>query len=343
MFKDELVEAICATKFGDKKGTTEDDAFIVTKITSASGFAGQAITSFDELAYFVNLDTIDGAFQDCSSLTSVTIPAKTTRLLNGAFKGCANLTSVTFPENSELTEVGNNAFYFCKSLTSLELPDTVTTLGRFSLYCPNLKKFVLPRRVSSFNMSEVCRGLPIEELHVNGDNVSLTLVDSSSGTNAVLKEIYYDGVLTETTESMFAGCTALESFILGNPNALESIGKYTFSACVNLRFIDLSSWRNLTTIGEYAFNQCLTLGYIFMPPSVRTIYGSSFVNCPNVNYVFFGEHEWVPTIEKRSALWPGVPSNATVVVPDKLYDEWIIHSKWSEIADRIIKMSDYQG
>ena len=68
-----------------------------------------------------------GAFEDCSSLTSITIPDGVTSIGYGAFKDCSSLTSITIPDS--VTSIGANAFEYCSSLTSITIPDSVTSIG----------------------------------------------------------------------------------------------------------------------------------------------------------------------------------------------------------------------
>ena len=53
----------------------------------------------------------NGAFSDCSSLTSVTIPNSVTTIGRSAFEGCSSLTSVTIPNS--VTTIGGYAFSYC--------------------------------------------------------------------------------------------------------------------------------------------------------------------------------------------------------------------------------------
>ncbi len=57
------------------------------------------------------------AFNECSDLTSVTIPNSVTYIGDEAFLGCIGLTSVTI--GSRVTNIGYHAFWFCGPLTSI--------------------------------------------------------------------------------------------------------------------------------------------------------------------------------------------------------------------------------
>ena len=59
----------------------------------------------------------DYAFEDCSQLTSVTIPATITTIGKEAFSNCQAFTSIEFPES--ITYIGSNCFQYCYGLTSV--------------------------------------------------------------------------------------------------------------------------------------------------------------------------------------------------------------------------------
>ena len=68
-----------------------------------------------------------GAFSDCKSLTSITIPDGVTEIGDYAFSGCTSLTSITIPDG--VTAIGDYAFRWCNSLESIIIPDSVTYIG----------------------------------------------------------------------------------------------------------------------------------------------------------------------------------------------------------------------
>ena len=81
---------------------------------------------------------MDGAFEDCTALESVSIKFTdkgiATDLTNGVvlmsndvFKNCSKLTSVIL--TGDLASIGANAFYGCTSLMSITIPEKVVTVA----------------------------------------------------------------------------------------------------------------------------------------------------------------------------------------------------------------------
>lgn len=78
-----------------------------------------------------------GAFENCYTLTSITIPDSVTSMYDYAFYDCQNLQRVTLSSN--LQYIGEMAFYNCKSLTEVSIPQSVITIDGAAFYdCSNL-------------------------------------------------------------------------------------------------------------------------------------------------------------------------------------------------------------
>ena len=90
----------------------------------------------------------DHCFDDCSGLTSITIPSSVTSLGNSCFYGCRGLTSITIP--SSVTSLGASCFELCSGLTSITIPSSVTSLGDFCFSdCSGLTSITIPSSVTS--------------------------------------------------------------------------------------------------------------------------------------------------------------------------------------------------
>ena len=89
-----------------------------------------------------------GAFNACTSLTSVTIGNSVTSIGDYAFSYCTGLTSVTIPNS--VTSIGNQAFWGCTGLTSLTIPNSVTSIGNYAFrYCTGLTYVNIGNSVTS--------------------------------------------------------------------------------------------------------------------------------------------------------------------------------------------------
>ena len=92
----------------------------------------------------------DSAFRGWSGWTSITIPSSVTSIGERAFEDCSSLTSVTFGVNSRLTSIGDDAFYGCSGLTSIMIPDSVISIGSSAFEdCSSLTSITIPGSVTS--------------------------------------------------------------------------------------------------------------------------------------------------------------------------------------------------
>ena len=80
-----------------------------------------------------------GAFENCSTLTSITIPNSVTAMYSYTFYECRNLQSVEL--SNAIQQIGEMSFYNCTSLTEMTLPASVKSLGGAVFYdCSSLKR-----------------------------------------------------------------------------------------------------------------------------------------------------------------------------------------------------------
>ena len=207
------------------------------------------------------------AFYDCTSLTSVTIPAGVTNIENNAFSGCTSLTSVTFPDS--VTSIGYEAFRNCFSLDGVTIPAGVTSIN-YSAFrnCTSLTAITVDALNSAYSSVD----------GVLADKSQTTLILCPPGKGAAYT--IPTGV-TSIGDYAFFYCTSLTSVTI--PSGVTSIGDYAFSDCTSLTSVTIPV--GVTSIGDYAFNNCASLTSVTIPSGVNSIGGAAFRYCTSLTSV----------------------------------------------------------
>ena len=148
----------------------------------------------------------EGAFCDCSSLKTVSIPSSVTTIGVGAFGDCSSLESVSIP-NSVII-IGDNSFSGCSALESIEIPNGVTWIGEYAFSgCTALETIEIP--------------------------TSVTYIKDGSFSGCIkLTSINIPNSITTIGNWVFSGCSALESIEI--PNSVNFIGSSAFNGCNSL-------------------------------------------------------------------------------------------------------------
>lgn len=96
----------------------------------------------------------EGIFKGCENLAIVKFAERNddTPFVLGdyVFSGCGNLTSLDLPATT--TKIGRYAFSDCSRLSTLNLPSTTTEIGEYAFSeCYNIQNFIVPEQVTVLN------------------------------------------------------------------------------------------------------------------------------------------------------------------------------------------------
>ena len=239
----------------------------------------------------------DGAFQNCTGITSIVIPDSVISIGGSTFSGCTSLAEIVIPDS--VTSIGGYAFSYCTSLTEIVIPDSVTTIGKSAFSgCTSLSKVDLPKKLTT-----------IEAYTFSGCS-SLESIVIPEGVTAIGTWLEYEKTYYS---SSFSGCKSLKEIII--PDSVTAIGDSAFYGCTSLSKVKLSN--NLRIIQERTFSGCTSLKEIVIPDSVTAIYYEAFSNCISLESITIGSgveslgDEWIASCRRLE--------NITVSPENKTY------------------------
>ncbi|KAL7714421.1 hypothetical protein QTN25_008077 [Entamoeba marina] len=200
------------------------------------------------------------------------IPNVVTILGDKCFNNCKSLTSITLPSSLtslEITLPSKILFVFlnCESLTSINLPSTLQTLGNWFMNCPNLKLINLPSILSSISIDFFINRSKLTYIDIPTTITSLD--DNCFSICESLQSIILPSSIKSLGIGCFSGCKSLKSIEL--PSTIKCISSSCFDRCTSLTAITIPS--TIINFGNYCFYGCDQLiGKIQVP---NTCFGES--------------------------------------------------------------------
>ena len=233
----------------------------------------------------------EDAFQDNTTITSVTIPASVTEIGSNAFAGCTNLTSVNYAGDwSNLTiQSGNPAV---QDAANAQLFDFAFTPDNTAVIVNNYK---CKGTAADVTIPSCYKGKPV------------TAINNAAFPNSAVTSVTIPDSITSIPDAAFVNCSKLTNISI--PNSVTYIGYSAFNSCTSLKSITLPS--SLSTISEALFFGCSQLTTIHIPDSVSSIRPYAFYNCGNLETIRIPVS--VTLIEDDA--FAGCPSSMTVTYP----------------------------
>jgi len=253
----------------------------------------------------------NGAFSNCSGLTSITIPESVTSIEAYAFSDCSGLSTIIVESGNSVydsrndcnaiietatnrlvlgcintlipesvTTIGERAFSDCCGLTSITIPESVNSIesGAFDGCC-GLTSITIPEGVTSIGegVFQYCSGLTSITLPESVTTIDKRAFLSCRG----LTSITIPEGVTSIGEDAFSSCSGLTSITI--PEGVTSIGERVFSSCSGLTSITIPE--GITSIGNNAFSGCSVLTSITIPKGVTSIGERAFSYCRDLSSI----------------------------------------------------------
>ena len=242
------------------------------------------------------------AFQDCTSLTSITIPDSVTSIGYYAFYNCTSLVSITIPDS--VPSIDNSVFQGCSSLTSITFESPITEIYDAADTIPDTATIygfegsTAQAYAEKYSRTFVALDEGVVYSH-NYASVGGYKVTNYKGTatEVTIPSTYQGLPVTSIGEDAFSACDSLTSITI--PDSVTSIGDYAFGDCRSLMSITFGKNSQLTSIAQGAFGGCLSLTSITIPDSVTSIGGWAFNQC-DLTSVIFGENSQLTSIGKNA-------------------------------------------
>lgn len=258
----------------------------------------------------------DGAFMNCTSLTTITLPYFIARIGNSAFENCTALATFTTMDGADkktaaLRTIGDRAFFGNTSLNNVDVNTTkgVNTIGVSAFEnCGQLATINLSgvtrfaegvfrnaKALKSVTMSASASIYVGQEAFRNCVTLSditarIAAADDGAFRNCIsLRAItFVSSGIEYIGSNAFNGCVLIQKVSI--PSSVVAIGDSAFDGCRGITSLTFESNETLQTIGYSAFGGCSLLTRVILPSSLVELNASAFYGCSDLKYVEFGEN-----------------------------------------------------
>ncbi len=214
-----------------------------------------------------------GAFQNCISLKTVTLPDNLEEFQAGAFMNCSGLETIIFPESCNIRTIkpsrewwsnglGGDYIYMghfwgCTSLDTVVLPSSVRKIEQYAFQGAQFRKIVFPAGVNNIETGYLFDGC------------------------SRLEEVSLPACVTEFAPYMFRGCKALKNVETAKP--ITRYGDYCFDGA-NSDFFKLEQG---IEYGTYVFAN-MDRESLELPDWFKTIPAGMFAGWTNLKEIDLG-------------------------------------------------------
>ena len=275
------------------------------------GIVAETIFTIDHIDYRVTGENTVEVYRIKSSQQSVVIPETVnyerqytvTGVSEGAFENCTQLTSVTLP--STITSVGDRAFAGCSALTAVNVAMTTAPSVTASVFTgvekANCKLYVPKGAASAYSawkpyfstivdgetFTETVNGVETTFLITGANTVQLgdgapAISTTFTGAYPIPETVEHDGVtytVTAIGATAFKDCTGLTGEVQ-IPTTVKSIGQRAFLGCTGITSAVIPE--GIRALPPYLFGDCTSLASVSLPEGLERIFGYAFHYCTSL-------------------------------------------------------------
>ena len=240
-----------------------------------------------------------------------------------------SLEYVTFPKTDTQIIFSGNGFEN-SGITSLIFPSNYTSFGdRFCSNCFRLKTVLLPYGFTRLNYPVFYNNYAMSNIVIPN---TITYIDDENmfGNCAGIKEL----IVNVSSNVYLMNLYALEKLVLG-----ENVKLLQFSCLYGVKEIIMP--KNSTFVASQ-FYYCYSLQKVKFPKNISGKLPTMFGGAQALQIIDFTEVETIPILNSTSGLISSSNTNPLlkIVVPDALYDDWIVATNWTVNAQYIYKASE---
>ena len=233
------------------------------------------------------------AFENCTALKSITVPASVSTIFPSAFAGCTALQEADLSGCTRLESIGENAFANCTSLKDVLFPDGLNTIGESAFEnCSSLETF-LPDNISSIGFSAF-KGTKDFAVSFNAGTPTMAAAMQTALNYDIFYDTYHLWVQNQDSGKYEGYAVLVNSFVrtsegIAKPTKIvipEGIEVIAVEACAgndqqysNVKTIQLPS--TVGILDQGAFRDCTGLESINLD-HVTVIGDSAFANCSSL-------------------------------------------------------------
>jgi hypothetical protein len=220
-----------------------------------------------------------------------------------------------------------NSFQYCRCLKTITIPKSAfvyknpdTTVGRvdasYFQYTPSLIFVTIP------------------------ENTTIAKNSNSSGCEAISLPKNPTGYVASNLPSLlFSSWNKLKR--LSIPSGYADQSDKTCYECSVLKRLSIPS--GIKKLSSDMLYNCSSLSVLSLPATITSIPSRVGANLYSLKVIDFSRHTTIPTLSYASGAFSGITAECKIIVPDDLYEDWIVATNWSSYASNIISKSDWDA